>query len=172
MEPPYDKLDGVVSTVSGYSGGQVLNPTYRQVALGGTGHTEVVEITYDPKIVSYEQLLQVFWLNIDPLAKDRQFCDGGDQYRSAIFYLNDQQQRLAEGSLAALREQAPFKGKIHTQIARFDRFYAAEEYHQDYYLKNPLRYKFYRSRCGRDQRLEELWGDRKQAFTLTQHGAE
>jgi len=144
----------------------VLNPSYRQVASGGTGHTEVVEIIYDPTQVSYEKLLQVFWLNIDPLAKDRQFCDRGDQYRSAIFYLNSEQQRLAEASLAALQEQAPFSGEIHTEIASFERFYAAEDYHQDYYQKNPLRYKFYRSRCGRDDRLNELWGDRQQAFTL------
>ncbi len=166
MEPPFDKLDGVISTTSGYSGGRVVDPTYKQVSAGTTGHTEVVEIVYDPAKIGYEELLQVFWLNIDPLAENRQFCDRGSQYRSAIFYVDENQRELAEASLDALQDQAPFDGKIHTEIARFDRFYAAEDYHQDYYLRNPLRYKFYRGSCGRDKRLKVLWGGRKQAFQL------
>ena len=156
MEPPYDELDGVVSTTSGYAGGRKKNPTYKQVSAGGTGHAEVVQVVYDPKKVSYEKLLQVFWRNVDPLVKDRQFCDWGDQYRTAIFYGNEAERRLAEASRQAVEKKL---GKtVYTQIVPLQEFYPAEEYHQDYYQKNPIRYKFYRGNCGRDRRLEELWG--------------
>lgn len=158
MEPPYDKLDGVVSTTSGYIGGRTRNPTYEAVSAGGTGHAEAVEIVYDPAKVSYAKLLDVFWRNIDPTVRNRQFCDIGDQYRSAIFYHDAEQKRLAEASKAALAKSKPFPQPIVTEIVPAGVFTAAEAYHQDYYLKNPVRYKFYRYRCGRDQRLEELWG--------------
>jgi len=157
VEADFDKVGGVISTTSGYTGGQVANPTYYQVSAGSTGHTEAVEITYDPGKVSYQKLLDVFWRNHDPLAKDRQFCDSGNQYRAAIFYHNEEQRRLAEESKKAV--QAKFAPRVvHTEIVKAGPFYKAEDYHQDYYEKNPLRYKFYRFNCGRDQRLEELWG--------------
>jgi peptide-methionine (S)-S-oxide reductase len=156
MEPPYDKLDGVLSTISGYAGGKKKNPTYEEVSAGTTGHTEVVQVTYDPKKITYEKLLDVFWRNIDPLTPNRQFCDVGSQYRAAIFYHDEDQKRLAEASKKALGKR--FKEPIVTEIVRFTEFYPAEDYHQDYYTKNPLRYKFYRHNCGRDRRLEELWG--------------
>jgi len=162
MEPPFDKLDGVISTTSGYTGGQLKNPTYEQVSTGATGHAEVVEIVYDPKRVSYEKLLEVFWKNIDPTVRNAQFCDTGSQYRSAIFYHDDEQKRLAETSKAALEKSKPFAAEIVTEIVRAPEFYPAETYHQDYYLKNPVRYSFYRSGCGRDQRLKELWGSAPQ----------
>jgi peptide-methionine (S)-S-oxide reductase len=155
VEADFDKVDGVISTTSGYAGGHVANPSYEQVSHGGTGHAEAVEIVYDPAKVSYKKLLDVFWHNIDPLAKDRQFCDHGDQYRSAIFY-HDEEQRAAEASKAAVEKR--FKQPVATQIVPAGPFYKAEEYHQDYYMKNPIRYKFYRFNCGRDARLEELWG--------------
>ena len=158
MEPPYDKLAGVISTTSGYIGGQKPNPTYEEVSSGRTGHTEAVQVVYDPKKVSYEKLLDVFWHNIDPTVKDQQFCDTGSQYRTGIFYHDDEQKRLAEASKAALDKSKPFKASIVTEIARAGQFYPAEEYHQDYYLKNPVRYKFYRNGCGRDARLQQLWG--------------
>jgi peptide-methionine (S)-S-oxide reductase len=158
MEPPYDKLDGVVSTTSGYIGGNTKNPTYEAVSAGGTGHAEAVEIVYDPAKVSYAKLLDVFWRNIDPTVRNRQFCDVGDQYRSAIFYHDAEQKRLAEASKAALARTKSFPQPIVTEIVPAGVFTAAEAYHQDYYVKNPLRYKYYRYRCGRDQRLEELWG--------------
>lgn len=158
MEPPYDKLPGVVSTTSGYIGGHTRNPTYEAVSAGGTGHAEAVRIVYDPAKVSYARLLDVFWRNIDPTARDRQFCDVGDQYRSAIFYHDAEQKRLAEQSKAALERAKPFPQPIVTTIEPAGVFTPAEAYHQDYYRKNPLRYKFYRFQCGRDQRLEELWG--------------
>ncbi len=158
MEPPFDKLDGVVSTTSGYIGGHTKKPTYEAVSAGGTGHAEAVEIAYDPAKVSYAKLLDVFWRNIDPTVPNRQFCDVGDQYRSAIFYHDAEQRRLAEQSKAALEKSRPFPQPIVTEIVAAGVFTPAEAYHQDYYLKNPVRYKFYRYRCGRDQRLEELWG--------------
>lgn len=158
MEPPYDELEGVESTTSGYIGGDVENPSYKQVSGGGTGHAEAVEVRYDPEVIEYEQLLKVFWRNIDPLAVDRQFCDEGAQYRSAIFYLNAEQQRLAEASKRELEDSGRFERTIVTEITAAGTFYPAENYHQDYYEKNPLRYKFYRFSCGRDGRLEELWG--------------
>jgi peptide-methionine (S)-S-oxide reductase len=158
MEPPFDKLDGVVSTTSGYIGGQKTNPTYKEVSSGRTGHTEAVEVVYDPKKISYEKLLDVFWHNVDPTVKDQQFCDSGTQYRTGIFYVDDEQKKLAEASRAALDKSKPFKAAIVTEITRASEFYPAEDYHQDYYLKNPLQYKFYRNGCGRDARLQQLWG--------------
>jgi peptide-methionine (S)-S-oxide reductase len=160
MEPPFDKLDGVVSTISGYTGGAVPSPTYEQVSGGRTGHAEAVQVTYDPSRVTYEKLLEVFWHNIDPTVKDRQFCDIGSQYRSAIFVHDAEQRRLAEASKAALERAKPFKDAIVTPIVDAGAFYPAEEYHQDYYKKNPIRYRYYRSGCGRDARLRELWGER------------
>ena len=158
MEPPYDELAGVVSTISGYAGGETENPTYQQVSAGRTGHAEVVRVEYDPAKVTYEKLLEVFWRNVDPFAVDAQFCDHGDQYRSAIFPADDEQRRLAEASLSKVRERFPGK-KIATKIEEADKFWPAEDYHQDYYVKNPVRYKFYRFNCGRDARLKEIWGE-------------
>ena len=159
MEPPYDKLEGVISTTSGYIGGDKKNPTYQEVSAGVTGHTEAVEVLYDPSVVDYQTLLDVFWKNIDPLVKDRQFCDVGDQYRTGIFYHDHRQQQLAEASKQKLTDSGRFDQPIVTEIVQAGTFYPAEEYHQDYYQKNPLRYKYYRFSCGRDNRLEELWGD-------------
>jgi len=159
MEPPFDALPGVLATVSGYTGGATKNPTYEQVSAGGTGHAEALQVRYDPTRISYEKLLEVFWRNIDPLAKDRQFCDAGNQYRSAIFYHDEAQRKLAEESKKRLEKERGWK--IATEIVPAGPFYPAEEYHQDYYKKNPLRYKLYRSGCGRDRRLQELWGDKK-----------
>jgi len=158
MEPPFDKLEGVHSTTSGYAGGKVKNPTYQEVSAGGTGHAEVVQVAYDPEVVSYEELLHVFWRNIDPTAENHQFCDRGSQYRSAIFFHDKSQRAAAELSKAALKNDKPFSGRIATEIAPLDTFYPAEEYHQDYYKKNPIKYKYYRYGCGRDKRLKELWG--------------
>ena len=158
MEPPYDKLPGVISTISGYMGGHLKNPTYEQISTGRTGHTEVVQVEYDPSKVSYEKLLQVFWINIDPTVKNAQFCDQGSQYRSGVFYHDDVQRKFAEASKAALNKSKPFKAEIVTEITKAGEFYRAEEYHQNYYLNNPVRYKLYRNGCGRDARLKELWG--------------
>ena len=158
MEPPYDKVEGVISTISGYTDGHKENPTYKEVSSGTTGHTEAIKITYDPKKVSYQQLLDIFWRNIDPVTPNRQFCDGGTQYRSGIYYLDDNQKNLAEKSKAAIENSGVLAKEIVTEIKAASTFYPAEEYHQDYYLKNPVRYKFYRYNCGRDQRLEEIWG--------------
>ncbi|HOD36299.1 MAG TPA: peptide-methionine (S)-S-oxide reductase MsrA [Syntrophales bacterium] len=158
MEPPFDKLEGVQSVVSGYTGGDKKNPTYEEVSSGSTGHAESVEITYDPTVISYSRLLDVFWHNIDPTVKDRQFCDVGAQYRTAIFYHSAEQKRLAEASKKALEQSKRFPGPIYTEITAAATFYPAEEYHQKYYQKNPVRYKLYRFNCGRDQRLRELWG--------------
>ena len=159
MEGPFDKLTGVISTTSGYTGGHTKNPTYKQTSAGKTGHTEAVQIVYDPTQVSYEKLLDVFWHNIDPTTPDQQFCDRGSQYRSEIFYHDDQQKNLADASKYALNNNKPFKQPIVTQITKASTFYAAEDYHQNYYKKNPVRYKYYRYSCGRDKRLEALWGE-------------
>ena len=159
MEPPYDEIDGVLSTLSGYIGGTKKNPTYEQVTTGTTGHAEAVQIAYDPSKVTYEKLLEVFWRNIDPLTPNAQFCDHGSQYRSAIFHHNETQKKLAEKSKQAV--QRHFKQSVVTEIVRATEFYPAEDYHQDYYKKNAIRYKIYRYGCGRDQRLEELWGSAK-----------
>lgn len=161
MEPPYDKLDGVLSTTSGYIGGHIDNPTYEQVSSGRSGHIEAVEIRYDPTRISYAKLLEVFWRNIDPLAVNRQFCDSGPQYRSAIFPIDAAQRAEAEASLKALADSGRFDQPIATEILPATRFYPAEDYHQDYYLKNPVRYRYYRYSCGRDARLEALWGPAK-----------
>jgi peptide-methionine (S)-S-oxide reductase len=158
MERPFDEVDGVISTTSGYTGGHKKDPTYKEVSHGGTGHAEAVQIVYDPKKVSYTQLLDVFWHNVDPTNAHGQFCDNGDQYRSEIFYHNEEQRRLAVVSEQDLEKHKRFAAPIVTRITPATTFYPAEEYHQDYYQKNPLRYKFYRFSCGRDQRLEELWG--------------
>ena len=159
MEPPFEALDGVVSVTSGYTGGAKDRPTYGEVSEGGTGHAEAVEIAYDPAKVSYQKLLDVFWHNVDPTTPDRQFCDKGRQYRTAIFYHDDTQKRLAEESKAALERAGTLPGPIVTEIVSAESFWPAEEYHQDYYKKNPVRYRYYRYGCGRDARLRELWGD-------------
>jgi peptide-methionine (S)-S-oxide reductase len=159
MEPPYDKLDGVLATISGYTGGNTADPTYEQVLTGGTGHAEAVQVTYDPAKVSYEQLLEVFWRNVDPLDAGGQFCDRGDQYRTGIFVHDAAQRRLAEASKQALEDSGRFAQPIVTEIEAAGPFYPAEDYHQDYYEKNPIRYNFYRWNCGRDARLEQLWGE-------------
>lgn len=157
VEADFDKVDGVISTTSGYIGGHVANPKYEEVVRGTTGHTEAVEIVYDPARVSFEKLLDVFWRNHDPLVKDRQFCDRGTQYRPGIFYHSEEQRAAAEQTKATA--QARFAPRaVQTEITKASTFYVAEDYHQDYYLKNPVRYKFYRFNCGRDARLEELWG--------------
>ena len=158
MEPPFDKLPGVVSTTSGYIGGTVANPTYEQVSSGGTGHTEAVQVAYDPSAISYETLLEVFWRNVDAVDADGQFCDRGSQYRPGIYYHSDEQKRLAESSKA--RVGSRLAAPVAVEIERAGPFYRAEEYHQNYYEKNPVRYKFYRWNCGRDARLEELWGNK------------
>ncbi len=157
MEGPFDRLEGVESTTSGYTGGDKKDPTYEEVTSGTTGHTEAVEVVFDPQQISYEELLEVFWRNIDPLVKNRQFCDVGSQYRTAIFYHGEAQKKAAEKSRDQIARQ--FEQPIQTEIVAATTFYPAEEYHQDYYQKNPIRYHFYRSGCGRDGRLKELWGD-------------
>ena len=159
MEHPFDALPGVVSVTSGYTGGEKKNPTYQEVSAGGTGHAESVQIVYDPSKITYGKLLDVFWHNIDPTTKDRQFCDSGHQYRSAIFYHTEEQHKEALQSKAALEKSKPFKEPVVTEIVPAGAFYPAEEYHQHYYKKNPIRYWYYRNGCGRDQRLKELWGD-------------
>ena len=159
MEPPFDKLNGVVSTTSGYAGGRKAEPTYREVVAGGTGHAEAVQVLYDPKKITYAELLEVFWRNIDPTTPNRQFCDRGHQYRTAVFYHDPEQKRLAEESKKRIESSKKLKGPIVTEITEVGAFWPAEEYHQDYYKKNPTRYKYYRYRCGRDRRLNELWGD-------------
>ena len=158
MVPPFAKLAGVVSVTSGYTGGHVKDPTYEQVSAGETGHAEAIQIMYDSHKISYEKLLEVFWHNIDPTALNYQFCDHGNQYRSGIFYHTEAQKRLAEESKAAIEKLKLFKDPIATEITKASAFYKAEEYHQDFYKKNPVRYKFYRYHCGRDSRLAELWG--------------
>jgi len=156
MEPPYDRVDGVVETISGFSGGHVVDPTYQQVVRGGTGHLEVVQVVYDPDRVSYERLLEVFWRNIDPFDGGGQFCDRGESYRPAIFVAGEAQQLRARESLEAIRQR--FDQDVAVTIEPFEAFYPAEDYHQNYYGNNPVRYKYYRWRCGRDQRLEAVWG--------------
>ena len=162
-EEAFEEVPGVTSVVSGYTGGTKVDPTYEEVSAGGTGHAEAVEVHFDPAKVTYEQLLTTFWHNTDLLDAGGQFCDRGDQYRSEIFYRNDQQKQLAEKSLAELRKSGRFGQPIATKIAKAGPFYKAEDYHQDYYKKNPIRYKYYRWGCGRDQRLQALWGPAAQA---------
>ena len=158
MEGPFDKLPGVQSVTVGYTGGTMENPSYEAVSSGGTGHAEAVEIVFDPAKISYEKLLEVFWHNVDPLTANRQFCDVGEQYRSAIFFHGEAQHAAAEASKKALEESKKFDRSIVTEIVPASRFWPAEEYHQHYYTKNPLRYQYYRFGCGRDARLEKLWG--------------
>jgi peptide-methionine (S)-S-oxide reductase len=158
VEEAFDPVPGVISTTSGYMGGKKRNPSYEEVSAGVTGHTEVVQVAYDPAKVSYEKLLEVFWRNIDPTVKDRQFCDSGSQYRSEIFVHDDAQRKAAEASKAALEKSKPFKDPIVTPITTAAEFWPAEGYHQDYYQRNPVRYKYYKTGCGREARLKQLWG--------------
>ena len=160
VESDFDKVPGVISTTSGYMGGSLRNPTYEEVSSGTTGHAEVVQVLYDPSKVSYGKLVEVFWVNVDPTVKDRQFCDAGSQYRTAIFVHSPEQRKVAEASKAALEKSKPFKDPIVTPIVDAGEFWPAEDYHQDYYRKNPVRYTYYRTGCGRDARLKQLWGDR------------
>ncbi len=157
MEPPFDGIDGVISTTSGYSGGHTENPTYEEVCSGGSGHAEVVQVIFDPAKARYENLLEVFWRNIDPTTENQQFCDRGTQYRPGIFYLDEKQKLLAESSLKAIKETKTFPENIVTEITKASKFYPAEEYHQKFYKNNSARYNIYRSGSGRDKRLKELW---------------
>lgn len=159
VESDFDKVPGVMSTTSGYTGGKTANPSYEEVSSHTTGHAEAVEVVFDPAKVSYAQLVEHFWRTIDPTTKDRQFCDVGSPYRTAIFAQDDAQMRIAEASRAALEKSKPFADPIVTEVVKAGRFYPAEEYHQNYYMKNPVRYSYYRSGCGRDARLKQLWGD-------------
>jgi len=158
-EAAFEEVPGVISAVSGYTGGTLKNPSYEQVSTGHTGHAEAVEVTFDPAKVSYEKLLDVFWVNHDPTVNNRQFCDSGSQYRPAIFYLSDEQKKAAEASKAKYEKLKTFKQPLLTEITKAGAFYPAEDYHQDYYKKNPLQYKFYVTGCGRYARLDGLWGD-------------
>ena len=158
MEEVFEKVPGVTSVTSGYMGGRVENPSYEQVSGGGTGHAEAVEVSYDPQKVSYAKLLDAFWRNVDPVTANAQFCDHGSQYRAVIFYQTDAEKRLAEESKRTLEQSKRFAQPIETELVMASRFYPAEDYHQDFYKKNPIRYKFYKYNCGRAQRLEELWG--------------
>lgn len=157
-EADFDKVPGVIDTTSGYIGGHVDNPTYEQVSAGSSGHIEAVRVRFDPSKTSYAQLLEAFWPTIDPVTANAQFCDRGPQYRSAIFYSTAEEQQLAEASKAALEKSARLPAPVVTEILAASTFYPAEDYHQDYYQRNPLRYNYYRNGCGRDQRLEQLWG--------------
>jgi len=158
MEAPFDKLPGVVSVTAGYTGGHKKSPTYKEVSAGGTGHAEAVQVAYDPSKISYSALLAAFWRNVDPTVADRQFCDVGHQYRAAIFYQGEEQRKSALQSKAAVEKSRTFREAVVTEITPATEFYPAEEYHQHYYKKNPLRYSYYRSGCGRDKRLKDLWG--------------
>lgn len=160
VESDFDKVAGVLSTTSGYTGGRTANPTYEQVSSHSTGHAEVVEVVFDPAKVSYAQLVEHFWRTIDPTTKDQQFCDRGSPYRSAIFAVNADQLKLAQASKATLEKSKPFKEPVVTEVLMANAFYPAEDYHQEYYKKNPVRYKYYRASCGRDARLQQLWGDK------------
>jgi len=160
MEGPFDNVPGVEATISGYEGGRTASPTYEQVSSGSTGHAESVAVIYDPKKVGYDKLLDVFWHNIDPTTKDRQFCDGGSQYRTAIFFTDEAQRKAAEASKAAVEKSKPFREPVVTELTMAGPFWPAEDYHQDYYKKNPVRYNLYRTGCGRDARLKQLWGDK------------
>jgi peptide-methionine (S)-S-oxide reductase len=159
MEEAFEKLDGVLDVVSGYMGGSVKNPSYEQVSAGQTGHAESVEVRYDPAKVTYTQLLEAFWRNVDPITPNAQFCDHGNQYRAAIFYQGEDERRAAEDSKRAIEQSKRFSTPIVTQLTAASEFYPAEEYHQDFYKKNPIRYKYYKFTCGRAQRLESLWGN-------------
>jgi peptide-methionine (S)-S-oxide reductase len=158
VEADFDKVDGVLATTSGYVGGRTANPTYQEVSTGWTGHTEAVRVEFDPARITYAQLLEKFWPTIDPTVKDQQFCDVGSQYRTGIYPVNEAQLKTAQASKAALERSKPFRQPVVTEIVMAGTFYPAEEYHQDYYTKNPIRYGFYRKNCGRDARLKQLWG--------------
>ncbi len=160
VESDFDKVDGVLTTTSGYIGGSTTNPTYEQISSKNTGHAEAVEIVFDPRKVSYAALVERYWRTIDPTVKDRQFCDVGSPYRTAIFAVDDEQLKTAQASRAALEKTKPFKEPIVTEVVKASTFYPAEGYHQDYYKKNPVRYNYYRTSCGRDARLKVLWGDK------------
>ena len=160
MEEVFEKVPGVTSVTSGYMGGRVEHPSYEQVSAGGTGHAESVEVVYDPAKVSYTALLDAFWHNVDPVTPNAQFCDHGSQYRAVIFFQGEEQKRLAEESKRAIEQSGRLPGSIVTELTMVSPFYPAEDYHQDFYKKNPVRYKFYKYNCGRAQRLEELWGAR------------
>lgn len=160
IEADFEALPGVLEVESGYTAGKTPNPTYEQVSAGGTGHTEAVRVYYDPGKLNYTQLLDYFWRHIDPTVQDRQFCDVGHQYRSGIYWQNDNEREMAQASRDALLKSGRFK-TIHTELAPASKFYLAEAYHQDYYKKNPVRYNYYRYRCGRDARVKEVWGDAK-----------
>ncbi len=157
IEADFEKLKGISSAVSGYIGGHIKNPTYKQVSRGNSGHIEAVSIQYDPRVISYKQILDFFWRHIDPTRDDGQFCDRGRQYRPAIFYLDEQQHKIAIASKQNIEKIKPFKQAIKVELIKATEFYPAETYHQDYYKKNPLRYKYYRFSCRRDARVEELW---------------
>ncbi len=159
VESDFDKIPGVISTTSGYTGGNTVNPSYEQVSSHTTGHAEAVEVLYDPAKVSYERLVTYFWHTIDPTVKDQQFCDHGSPYRTAIFTNGPEQLKVAQAARAVLEKTKPFKEPVVTEIVPAGVFYPAEDYHQDYYKKNPIRYKYYRTSCGRDARLQQLWGD-------------
>jgi len=158
IESDYEKLDGVVDVISGYTGGHVKNPTYQDVSSGRSGHIEAVEVSYDANVISYTKILDYFWRHIDPTRDDGQFCDGGPQYRPAIFYSDQTQHELAKASKAHIEKIKPFKEPVKVELIKASTFYPAEKYHQDYYKKNSFRYKFYRLSCGRDKRVEQLWG--------------
>lgn len=158
MEEAFEKVDGVIAVVSGYMGGTVANPTYEQVSDGRTGHAESIEVMYDPTKVTYQKLLDAFWRNVDPVTPNAQFCDHGNQYRSTIFYTTDEEKQLSEESKNKIEQSKRLPAPIVTQLVKASTFYPAEDYHQDYYKKNPLRYKYYKFSCGRAQRLEALWG--------------
>ena len=158
MQPPFDSTAGVISTRVGYTGGTIANPTYQQVSHEHTGHKEAIEVVFDPQKVNYEKLLDIFWHNVDPLDSKGQFCDKGDQYKSAIFYLDESQKKSAEETLKKVQEKLKTRGSVQTEIVKAQEFYSAEIDHQKYYEKNPIRYKFYRRNCGRDQRLKDVWG--------------
>lgn len=160
MEPPFDKIDGVISTTSGYTAGEEANPTYKEVSAGKTGHTEAIKVVFNPKKVKYETLLTTFWENIDPTQANGQFCDIGSQYRTGIYTRGEEQAKAAKKSLKVVQKKLE-GANIYTEIQPAGEFYAAEDYHQDYYLKNPLRYKYYRYACGRDKQLQQIWGEKK-----------
>jgi peptide-methionine (S)-S-oxide reductase len=158
MEAPFDKLPGVTAVTVGYTGGTKTSPTYQEVSAGSTGHAEAVDVSYDPARIGYDKLLEVFWHNVDPVTVNAQFCDHGTQYRTAIFYHDEEQKRAAEASRDGIAKSGKLGKPIVTEITKATAFWPAEDYHQHYYVKNPVRYKFYRYNCGRDQRLEQLWG--------------
>ena len=161
IEADFEKVEGVLSVISGYTGGTKANPSYKEVSSGTTGHTEAVRVFYDPEVISYQELLAVFWRNVDPTVSDRQFCDIGEQYRAGIFYHDESQRVAAEQSRAEIERTKPFADPVVTEITAASAFYPAEAYHQDYAKKNPIRYSYYRTSCGRDRRLSELWGEKK-----------